>query len=36
LEKRPVRELLLEETSLTEAQLDEYLSPGFLTAPRRL
>jgi aspartate ammonia-lyase len=36
LEKRPVRELLLAETDLTEAQLDEYLSPAFLTAPRRL
>ena len=36
LEKRPVRELLLEETELTQQQLDEYLSPEFLTAPRRL
>ena len=34
--KRPVRELLLEETALTEKELDEYLSPGFLTSPRRL
>jgi aspartate ammonia-lyase len=36
LEKRPVRQLLLEETSLTAAQLDEYLSPQFLTTPMRL
>ena len=36
LEKRPVRELLLEETELTEKELDEYLSPQFLTSPRRL
>jgi aspartate ammonia-lyase len=36
LEKRSVRELLLEETELTAEQLDEYLSPAFLTAPRRL
>jgi aspartate ammonia-lyase len=34
--KRPVRELLLEETSLTEKELDEYLSPAFLTSPKRL
>jgi aspartate ammonia-lyase len=34
--KRPVRELLLEETALTEKELDEYLSPEFLTSPRRL
>ena len=27
---------LLEETALTEKELDEYLSPGFLTSPRRL
>jgi aspartate ammonia-lyase len=36
LEKRPVRQLLLEETSLTAAELDEYLSPQFLTTPMRL
>jgi aspartate ammonia-lyase len=36
LEKRPVRQLLLEETSLTAAELDKYLSPQFLTTPMRL
>jgi aspartate ammonia-lyase len=36
LEKRPVRQLLLEETSLTAAELDQYLSPQFLTTPMRL
>jgi aspartate ammonia-lyase len=36
LEKRPVRQLLLEETSLTAAELDTYLSPQFLTTPMRL
>ena len=35
-ERRSVRELLLEETSLTAKELDEYLSPEFLTTPRRL
>jgi aspartate ammonia-lyase len=35
-EKRPVRQLLLEETSLTAAELDEYLSPRFLTSPLRI
>jgi aspartate ammonia-lyase len=36
LERRPVRQLLLEETSLTAAELDQYLSPEFLTSPMRL
>ena len=33
---RSVRELLLEETALTAGELDEYLSPEFLTTPKRL
>lgn len=35
-ERRPVRELLLNETSLTAREIDEYLSPEFLTSPKRL
>ena len=35
-ERRPVRELLLNETSLTAKEIDEYLSPEFLTSPKRL
>ena len=35
-ENKPIRELLLAETDLTKAEIDEYLSPEFLTSPKRL
>jgi aspartate ammonia-lyase len=35
-EKRSIRELLLNETNLTAKEIEEYLSPEFLTSPKRL
>lgn len=35
-EKRSIRELLLNETSLTAKEIEDYLSPEFLTSPKRL
>jgi aspartate ammonia-lyase len=35
-EQRGIRELLLNETSLTAKEIDEYLSPEFLTSPKRI